>query len=161
MRHRHRRTLALVAAASLGVVGAALWQAGASAPRTGRVAPAPTGELPWQTASDTPTQTATPAAPARVSSAQKDDEANLMARLRLLDGLDPARALQLASEGNARFPDGLEAAERAEIVVKSLALGGRLSEARAGAEAMVNRYAGTPWAREVELHTGAHPHINH
>jgi hypothetical protein len=47
------------------------------------------------------------------------------------------------------------------IEVKSLARQGHLSEARGAAEAMVNKYAGTPWALEVERHTGAHPRVNH
>jgi len=83
-----------------------------------------------------------------------------MARLHGVDGTDPRQALALAREGNERFPNGPGAAERAAIVVKSLALQGRLSEARGEAEIMVNRYAGTRWAREVEQHTGAHPHVD-
>jgi hypothetical protein len=48
----------------------------------------------------------------------------------------------------------------AAMVVKSLARQGKASEARAEAEEMVNKYVGTRWAREVEQHTGAHPHVN-
>jgi hypothetical protein len=48
----------------------------------------------------------------------------------------------------------------AAMVVKSLARQGKASEARAEAEEMVNKYVGTSWAREVERHTGAHPHVN-
>jgi hypothetical protein len=81
-----------------------------------------------------------------------------MTHLRAIQDSDPAQALVLARDGNARFPESADAAERAEIVVKSLALLGKPSEARREAEAMVNRYPGTPWALEVEKHTGAHPH---
>jgi hypothetical protein len=86
------------------------------------------------------------------------DEAALMDRLRKIEDGDPTLALQLAREGDARFPGGADAAERAMIVVKSLARQGDLSEARGKAESMVNVYAGTRWALEVEQHMGAHPH---
>jgi hypothetical protein len=86
------------------------------------------------------------------------DEAGLMDRLRKIEDGDPTLALQLAREGDARFPSGADAAERAMIVVKSLARQGDVSEARGKAEEMVNVYAGTRWALEVEQHTGAHPH---
>jgi hypothetical protein len=48
----------------------------------------------------------------------------------------------------------------AAMVVKSLARQGKASEARAEAEVMVNKYAGSQWALEVERHTGAHPTRN-
>jgi hypothetical protein len=89
---------------------------------------------------------------------RSSDEAALMAQARAVQDSDPALALALARDGNARFPDGADAAERAEIVVMSLARLGKPSEARREAEAMVNKYPGTPWALEVERHTGAHPH---
>jgi hypothetical protein len=84
-----------------------------------------------------------------------------MVRLRDIENGDPAVALDMAREGDVRFAGGSAAAERAMIEVKSLAREGRLSEARGAAEQMVNRYPGTPWALEVERHTGAHPRINH
>ncbi|MDP9149645.1 MAG: hypothetical protein M3O36_06865 [Myxococcota bacterium] len=85
------------------------------------------------------------------------DEAQLMKRLRIVEDGNPALALVLAREGNRRFPGSSDAAERAAVIVKSLALQGHLSEARGEAETMVNQYLGTPWALEVEEHTGAHP----
>lgn len=80
-----------------------------------------------------------------------------MQQLRALTATNPARALELARAGQERFPESPYAAERAGRIVKSLALLGRASEARGEAERMVNRYAGTAWALEVEQHTGAHP----
>ena len=88
------------------------------------------------------------------------EEASLMATLHGIGDRDPARSLELARDGNQLFPNSPNAAERAAIVVKSLALEGHLSEARAEAEAMVNQYPGTAWAAEVERHTGAHPRLN-
>jgi hypothetical protein len=88
------------------------------------------------------------------------DEAALMARLRGVEDRDPVLARSLAEEGNRRFPNSPDAAERAAVAIKSLALQGRASEARGEAERMVNEYPGTKWALEVEQHTGAHPHGN-
>lgn len=88
------------------------------------------------------------------------DESRLMARVRSAEATAPDIALQLAREGNLRFPGSPDAAERAAVVVRCLAQLGRVSEARGEAEIMVNQYAGTPWALEVERHTGAHPRVN-
>jgi TolA-binding protein len=84
-----------------------------------------------------------------------------MQRLRAIEDSDPAQALDLARDGDRRFPKSRDSAERAMIEVKSLAREGKLSEARGAAEVMVNQYPGTPWALEVERHTGAHPHVRH
>jgi hypothetical protein len=93
------------------------------------------------------------------SSGSPGSEATLMARLRRIEDGDPAAALQLAREGNGLDPNGPDSAERAMIVVKSLAREGDLEAARGEAERMVNEYPGTPWAIEVERRTGAHPRV--
>ena len=88
-------------------------------------------------------------------------EPELMERLRKAQDTDEYQlSYDLAREGLRRFPDSPDAPEMAAMVVKSLARQGKASEARAEAEEMVNKYAGTSWAREVERHTGAHPHVN-
>jgi len=88
-------------------------------------------------------------------------EPDLMERLRKAQDTDEYQlSYDLAREGLRRFPDSSDAPEMAAMVVKSLARQGKASEARAEAEEMVNKYAGTTWAREVERHTGAHPHVN-
>ena len=83
-----------------------------------------------------------------------------MARLRRLQGTDPALATELAREGNRRFPDSADAPERASILIHSLAELGRASEARGEAEDMVNRYPDSSWVHEIEAFTGAHRHRN-
>jgi outer membrane protein assembly factor BamD (BamD/ComL family) len=89
------------------------------------------------------------------------DESELMERLRKAQDTDDYRlSYDLAREGLRRFPDSPDAPEMAAMVVKSIARQGKISEARAEAEEMVNKYPGTTWAREVERHTGAHPHVN-
>jgi hypothetical protein len=88
-------------------------------------------------------------------------EPDLMDRLRRAQDTDEYQlSYDLAREGLRRFADSPDAPEMAAMVVKSLARQGKASEARAEAEEMVNKYAGTTWAREVERHTGAHPHVN-
>jgi outer membrane protein assembly factor BamD (BamD/ComL family) len=80
-----------------------------------------------------------------------------MNQLRAAQDSDPVRARQLAEEGMRRFPNSPDAAEREALGIKAYARQGRISEARAEAERMVNRYPGSKWALEVERHTGAHP----
>jgi hypothetical protein len=88
-------------------------------------------------------------------------ESELLERLRKAQDTDDYMlSYELAREGQRRFPDSPNAPEIAAMVVKSLARQGKISEARAEAETMVNKYAGTHWAREVERHTGAHPTRN-
>jgi len=85
-------------------------------------------------------------------------ESELLQKLRKAQDTDEYMlSYDLAREGLRRFPKSPDAPEMAAMVVKSLARQGKLSEARAEAEVMVNKYAGTHWAREVERHTGAHP----
>jgi hypothetical protein len=88
------------------------------------------------------------------------DEASLMARLRRIKDEDPALAVELAREGNRRFPESAGAPERASILIHALASLDRASEARGEAEDMVNRYPDSAWVREVERFTGAHRHRN-
>jgi hypothetical protein len=102
-------------------------------------------------------------APKKAASAKPKllGESELMERLRKAQDTDDYLvSYDLAREGLRRFPDSPDAPEMAAMVVKSLARQGKASEARAEAEEMVNKYVGTKWAREVEQHTGAHPHVN-
>jgi hypothetical protein len=80
------------------------------------------------------------------------DEPSLMAQLREMRQSDPELSLRLAREGNERFPDSSDAAERAAIVVKSLMRMGRADEATDEARIMVEKYAGTTWALDVKRH---------
>jgi hypothetical protein len=84
-----------------------------------------------------------------------------MERLRAVKDSNPKLAIDLAREGNARFPDGVDAPERASILVHALARDGQPSLARGEAETLVERYPDTPWAEEIEQFTGAHPHRDH
>ena len=69
-------------------------------------------------------------------------------------------AIQLAREGNRRFPDSSFSPERHSILVHALADNEQRSEARGEAEIMVNHYPDSEWVREVERYTGAHRHRN-
>jgi hypothetical protein len=130
-------------------------------PEVGVAAPAP----PAAPASQ-PTAVAVDAAPAATAVVPPKpvvphprampNELQLMARLRGLKDKDPTAAIELAREGNRRFPDTADAAERASIVVHALSALGRPSEARGEAEEMVNHYPDDHWVREVEGFMGAH-----
>lgn len=98
--------------------------------------------------------TAVPAASASL------DEGELMLLLRSARGNDWKLAADLAREGNRRFPNSMDAPERASILIHALAEQGLSSEARGEAEDMVNRYPDSTWVREIEGFTGAHRHRN-
>jgi hypothetical protein len=85
------------------------------------------------------------------------DEPALMARLRELRSSDPNLTLQLARQGNERFPDGADAAERAWFTVKALTELGRRDEASAEGRALLERYRGSRWADDVYRHLFVNP----
>jgi hypothetical protein len=101
-----------------------------------------------------------PVQPAPSAQAHELDEDELMRLLRSARDNDPTLAVELAREGNRRFPKSPEAPERTSILIHALAAQGLASEARGEAEDMVNRYPDSNWVREVELFTGAHRHRN-
>jgi hypothetical protein len=80
------------------------------------------------------------------------DERSLMAKLHELGETNPPVSLELAKEGNDRFPDSADAPERSWILVKSLVNMGRFDEARAEAATMVKMYPETSWSQDVERH---------
>lgn len=71
-----------------------------------------------------------------------------------------AMAIELAREGNRRFPDSADAPERVSILIHALAENEQRSEARGEAEHMVNHYPDSEWVREIERFTGAHRRRN-
>lgn len=88
------------------------------------------------------------------------NEPQLMVRLRSIKDSNPAVAIDLARDGNRRFPDSADAPERHSILIHALANAERRSEARGEAEQMVNHYPDSDWVREIEGFTGAHRHRN-
>jgi hypothetical protein len=115
-------------------------------------APARTAAAPRPPALVPAAPTAAPAGPL--------SETQLMARLRSIKESNPAAAIELARDGNKRFPETADAPERASILIHALASQGASSEARGEAEQMVNHYPDSEWVREVERFTGAHRHRN-
>jgi hypothetical protein len=100
-----------------------------------------------------------PPAPAAAPAAALG-EIQLMARLRSIKDSNPAAAIDLARDGNRRFPDSADAPERHSILIHALANAEQRSEARGEAEQMVNHYPDSVWVREIERFTGAHRHRN-
>jgi hypothetical protein len=88
-------------------------------------------------------------------------EDSLASEMHALEDSNPARALELARQGQSLWPNGPRAAEFAATEVKCLYRLGKPSEGRGAAETMVNKYVGSPWAIEVERQTGAHAYVNH
>jgi hypothetical protein len=84
-------------------------------------------------------------------------EASLMKRLHELGETDPPAALELALEGNARFPSSSSAPERGWVICRSLVSMQRFDEAVAEARLVVERYPSTPWALDVERHLLINP----
>jgi hypothetical protein len=99
----------------------------------------------------------TPTAPATAAPTPALDERSIMSALRGLGPEDAERVLQLAREGNARFPNSPDAAERSWTIVKALTTLQRFHEARDEAQLAVQRYPGTTWAQDVERHLLIHP----
>lgn len=85
----------------------------------------------------------------------------LASEMHELEDSNPARALEIARRGQSLWPNGARAAEFAAVEVKCLYRLGNPSAGRGAAEAMVNKYVGSPWALEVERQTGAHAYVNH
>lgn len=155
----------LVAAAALFVV---LGRRSHDANRS--PAPTPRLETAAQAASDEEPPVVAPVAPAPREAAPAVsvsatapapmNEPALMTLLRSANGNDPALALDLAREGNRRFPESPDAPERTALLIHALADLGRSSEARGEAEHMVNHYPDSHWVRQIERFTGAHRHRN-
>lgn len=149
--------IALACAAS--VVAASRHRAIASTRATADLtspAPLPHGSTQVAVALAPPTAPVGP--PSNSSSGTGSDEEELMSLLRSARDNDAAFAIELAREGNRRFPESPAAPERASILIHALAEQGLASEARGEAEAMVNRYPDSAWVREVERFTGARRH---
>jgi hypothetical protein len=160
-------TRATLATAAVLVAGALVFVAFARGKEGGAIAKAPVAKEDPAPAAPSASDSPEPAVAAQKAAITDDradasdggarDDASLMARLREVQDADPALAYELAKEGQRRFPESADAPERAALAVKALALQGKRFEARREAGDMVAKYPDSPWAREVEMHTGAHP----
>ena len=168
-----KETLGLVGvglAIALGLGAAALWRSRAEPPRPEDTTPSATD----RPAGQDPSPSSLPQAlageplsrppPVTMSAPRVDggpaNEATLMIQLRGAAGTDSVRAIELAEDGNRRFPDSADAPERTSILIHALAAEGRSSDARGQAEFMVNHFEDSHWVREIEAFTGAHRHRN-
>jgi hypothetical protein len=96
-------------------------------------------------------------APGAPVTASKASEGDLMAAMRADLVTNPARALQLARDGERRYGDTRYAAERGRVAIESLVRLNQIAEARDAAEPFIRKYRGTDHARYVENLTGVHP----
>lgn len=155
----------LLVAGGLSVFGLLMLRRGPADHPTGTSENAPEQVQPTPESSVAPK--ASPPAPARPPSVARrpppsparpvPTELSLMSAIRELGASDPARALELARDGNRRFPDSEGAPERSWTICKSLAALGRAAEAQDEARRMVQRYPDTSWAADVKRHLLTHP----
>jgi len=82
-----------------------------------------------------------------------------MAKIRELGSGDLELSLRLAREGNERYPNSPEAAERTWFICKSLTGLGRPEEAHSEALKMVQKYPGTSWTSDIQRHVLSNPEI--
>jgi hypothetical protein len=84
-------------------------------------------------------------------------EAALMAKLHTLEETDPPLTVELAREGNVRYPNSPDAPERQWMVAKALTTMGLFDEARIEAEIAIERYPGTSWTNDLRRHVLSNP----
>jgi hypothetical protein len=149
---------AALLAIALGASIVAVWRHPEVASTAPREAGAARRSSEVRLAEAPPRPTPRGAAPSASSSSTEPDEAELMSLLRSARNNDAELVIELAREGNRRFPQSPDAPERASMLIHALAEQGLASEARGQAEDMVNRYPDSTWVREVERFTGAHRH---
>lgn len=94
-----------------------------------------------------------PLAPVRAP----DLDPTTMGRLHELVERDPAAALSLALQSNARFPNSAAAPERGWIICRCLVELRRFPEAVAEARVVVEQYPNTSWALDVARHLLVNP----
>jgi hypothetical protein len=97
------------------------------------------------------------AAPSRRDASAAPSEPALMATLREIGGTAPPRSIELAREGQRRFPNSADAPERAFIIVQSLVNLRRFHEARDEAREMVRKYPDNPFALDAQRHLLVYP----
>ena len=96
-------------------------------------------------------------APEPAPDAAPPDDVAITARLRQLAQSSPELTLELGRDGNRRFPESPDAAERNWYIVRALVNLQRFHEARDEARSMVERYPKTPWTNDVERHLLVYP----
>jgi len=84
-------------------------------------------------------------------------EPALMATLREIGGTAPQRSIDLARDGQRRFPNSADAPERAFVIVQSLVNLRRFHEARDEAREMVRRYPDNAFALDAQRHLLVYP----
>lgn len=160
---RGRRIPVALAAAAFAIAGALLAiraeggssraeQAPAVAPAVAQsaAASAPAAQLPAAAAP------AAPAAASRAAGAPATDD-ELVERERAEVDVHPEAAVALADEGEARFPSGPHADERAFLKMRALVHLGEIGVARAAAAQFFERHPESPLGRDVFRLTGMRP----
>jgi len=85
------------------------------------------------------------------------DEPGLMTQLRQLVDNAPGRTIELAREGQKRFPGSPDAPERSWMIAKALVSLGRFEEACGEARHLMRRSPENVWAIDAMRHLLLHP----
>jgi hypothetical protein len=120
-------------------------------------APEPSTPVPMDSRDDPPPPRAAPRQPAKAAAPNVPSEVTLMQMLRDLSGSNPALSLKLAREGQEKYQDSPEAAERQWYIVRSLMDLSRVDEARAEARRLIDRHPTSSWAEDVHRHLFVNP----
>jgi hypothetical protein len=132
------------------IVAAALREpARSSSIRRAARPPEPAGDPDAELRSTSIRRAARPQEPAGDPDAELRLEMAQLARIRALLPTDPAQALQMAQEGQRRFPSGMFREERNGLAVLALARLGRRVEARTRGNAYLLRHPRGPFSAEI------------
>ena len=89
--------------------------------------------------------------------ARPANEPELMTQLRQLVDSAPARTIELAREGQKRFPQSPDVPERAWMIARALVRLGRFEEACDEARWLMRRHPENVWAIDAMRHLLLHP----
>ncbi|HET9956023.1 MAG TPA: hypothetical protein VFQ61_16065 [Polyangiaceae bacterium] len=133
-------------------------EAGTPAPPPLSASAAPTSPSTFREATTPISASAGPrdALPSQPLPVQPTD-AELMNSLHELGWSNPTKTLELARQGNSRFPSSANAPERASLIIRALSSLGRQEEARVEAKKMLETYPRSSWTEDVHKHMFVNP----
>jgi hypothetical protein len=96
-------------------------------------------------------------APAANAGAASDEEARLIARMRVALDKNPEEVLAIDRTASTQFQNSPRSTERGLLRIRALVRLDRIGEARSAAEALIERYPDDPNAQSAAAFMGLHP----